>query len=169
MKNLIITLTVLFGLTITSCEGPVGPPGPPGFDGINILGQVFERTVDFQYDFDFNYYLSPLITIPSSVEVFESDVLLVYRYEGTENGLDIWGQIPQNFFLNDGLIIQYVFNHTFVDVQLIIDGNLIGDELGPQWTRNQTFRIAVVPAEFADANLTMEELENIDTTEFIEF
>ena len=169
MKKIVIPFLFIIGIITSSCEGPSGPPGPPGLDGINILGHVFERTVDFQYNAADNLYAAPLIFIPQSIEVFESDVILVYRYEGTQNGLDIWGQIPQNFFLNDGLIIQYVFNHTFVDVQILIDGNLVGDELGAEFTRNQTFRIAIVPAEFGALNPTMQDLENAGNIEFLDF
>ncbi|MEZ4857778.1 MAG: collagen-like protein [Flavobacteriaceae bacterium] len=164
MKKIVVLPLMTLIVFLTACEGPQGPPGQ---DGINILGQVFEATVDFQYNPNRGLYEAPLVIIPQSIEVFESDVILVYRWEGSENGLDIWGQIPQNFFLNEGLIIQYVFNHTFVDVELLIDGNLIGDELGLEFTNDQTFRIAIVPAEFANANLSMEQLENSAQVEFI--
>ncbi|MEZ4779403.1 MAG: collagen-like protein [Flavobacteriaceae bacterium] len=169
MKKGIILPLIIITMFLTACEGPQGPPGQDGLDGINILGQVFERTVDFQY-FPNNgspFYQAPLIQIPSNIEVYESDVILVYRYEGTEGGLDIWGPIPQNFFLDNGLIIQYVFNYTFVDVLITIDGNLIGNELGSGFTNDQTFRIAIVPAEYGNANLTMEQLENSAQVEFI--
>jgi hypothetical protein len=155
MKNLLLFLAISTGLVLTSCQGDQGPPGQ---DGINILGQVFEVNIDFQYDVPNNIY-KRLVTIPTSIEVFESDVILVYRLEGvTQNGADIWGQLPQNRFFTNGDIFQYVFDHTFFDVQLLIDGNFDLSLLSPDYTDNQIFRIAVVPAEFANANLTMDEL-----------
>lgn len=155
MKNILLFLALSSTILFTSCTGDQGPPGQ---DGINILGQVFEANVNFQYDAPNNIY-KRLVTIPTSIEVFESDVILVYRLEGvTSGGDDIWGQLPQNRFFNNGDIFQYVFDHTFFDVQMLIDGNFDLSLLSSDYTANQIFRIAVVPAEFASTNLTMDEL-----------
>lgn len=170
MKNLLLFLALSTTALFTSCEGDPGPPGPPGEPGINILGQVFEVTTDFQ--FDQNNVLQSTVAIPSDVEVFESDVILVYRLEGqvTLNDgtvADAWSPLPQNFFTGptNEDIIQYVYNHTFVDVQLIIDGNFDLTTLGPAFTNDQTFRIAIVPSEYARTDfskLSMEQLlENL--------
>lgn len=145
MKKTLFTLVVSV-FFLASCEGP---QGPPGFDGINILGQTFERTVNFQFN-NQNGLQEVLVTIPSSVEVYESDAILVYRLEGQlPNNVDLWSLIPQNFFLSNGDIIQYVYNHTYFDVMLQIDGNFDMSTLGPAFTQNQTFRFVVVPSEFA--------------------
>lgn len=143
MKTNVITL--FFALFVfAACEGPQGPPGE---DGINILGQTFERTVNFQYNSS-NGLLEALVAIPNNVEVWESDAILVYRLDGVYNGADIWGLIPQSYFLENGRIIQYVYNHTFFDVLLMIDGNFDLLTLSPAYTQNQTFRFVVVPSEF---------------------
>ncbi len=159
MKKLFLFLAVTATVFLTSCEGPQGPPGE---DGINILGQVFEVTTTFNYNPNTGLQES-LIQIPSDVEVYESDVILVYRLEkvvndGNGGTADAWAPLPQNFFFNNGDIIQYVFNHTFFDVELLIDGNFDLSTLGNDFTSDQVFRIAVVPAEYASANYTMEEL-----------
>ena len=84
--------------------------------------------------------------------------MLVYLLEGvTTNGDDIWSQLPQTFFLSQGTLL-YSFDHTFFDVRLFLDGNFDLSTLGSQFTNDQTFRIAIVPSEFAYANLTMTEL-----------
>lgn len=145
MKKLFFTLAISI-FFLSSCEGP---QGPPGLDGINILGQTFERTVNFQYN-NQNGLQEVLVQIPNSVEVYESDAILVYRLEGQlPDNVDIWSLIPQNFFLGNGDIIQYVYNHTFFDVQILIDGNFDLFTLGPAFTQNQTFRFVVVPSDFA--------------------
>lgn len=145
MKKLIFTLGTIFFL-FTACEGP---QGPPGFDGINILGQTFERTVNFQFN-NQNGLQESLITIPTSIEVFESDAILVYRLEGQlPDNVDLWSLIPQNFFLDNGDIIQYVYNHTFFDIMLQIDGNFDLSTVPVGFTQNQTFRFVVVPSDFA--------------------
>lgn len=156
MKKVLLFLSVSTLLFLSSCEGDQGPQGEPG---INILGQVFETTVDFT---ESNNY-SRLVSFPSYVEVYESDVILVYLLEGvTSNGDDIWSQLPQTFFVPQGTLI-YNFDHTFFDVQLFLYADFSDlSTLGPEFTNNQTFRIAVVPSEFAKTNLTMDDLlENL--------
>ncbi|GGD93197.1 collagen-like protein [Planktosalinus lacus] len=148
MKKLFFTLAISI-FFLSSCEGP---QGPPGLDGINILGQTFERTVDFQYN-NQSGLQEVLIEIPNSVEVYESDAILVYRLEGQlPDNVDLWSLIPQNFFLGNGDIIQYVYNHSFFDVQILIDGNFDLFTLGPAFTQNQTFRFVVVPSNFASTS-----------------
>ncbi|NND88938.1 MAG: collagen-like protein [Flavobacteriaceae bacterium] len=159
MKQLFLLLAVTTSLIFTSCEGDPGPPGEPG---INILGQVYEVNTTLQFDPSSGTY-SRVLTIPSNIEVFESDVILVYRLEkvvGAPDGgnADAWAPLPQNFFLDNGDIIQYVFNHTFFDVEIIIDGDYDPNTLSLDFTDNQVFRIAVVPSEFGDASLSMDEL-----------
>ena len=144
-------LSVLFAfitLTLTSCTSDEpGPPGPPGEPGVNILGQTFEfEDVDFAYFEDSNFYAT-VITIPDEIEVFESDAILVYRREVVD-GTETWSMIPQNFFLEQGTI-QYVFNHTADDIELLIDGNFDLSTLDGAFTQDQFFRFIVVPSDFA--------------------
>ena len=164
MKNLFLLLAISTTLIFTSCEGPSGPPGPPGLDGDIYLGQVFEANINFN---EGNGY-GRLITFPSSIEVYESDVVLVYVLEGVTNGdIDIWSQLPQTYFLPQGTLL-YSFDHTFLDVSIFLDANFNLSTLGSDYTDDQIFRIAILPAEYADSNLTMEELMynlQIDTTD----
>ncbi|RDK85341.1 collagen-like protein [Marinirhabdus gelatinilytica] len=162
MKKAFLLFSIITtSLFLTSCEGDPGPPGPQGEPGINILGQVFEVTIDFQYNPDTGLQ-DALVNIPTDIEVFESDAILVYRLEkvvnGPAGGADAWSPLPQNFFLGNGDIIQYIYNHTFFDVEFLIDGNFDLATLGSDFTNDQTFRIAVVPSEFANSNLTMSQL-----------
>lgn len=154
MKKLLLFLAISSTFLFTSCEGEDGQ------DGINILGQVYEVTTDLNYEPQNNLW-SQVVTIPNDIVVYESDAILVYRLEVISvNGefIDTWSPLPQNFFLSNGDIIQYVYNHTFFDVELLIDGNFDLGTLGNGFTDDQTFRIAIVPAEYATANLSMEDL-----------
>src|SRR5699024_5269958 len=130
--------------------GPVGPPGAPG---TNVMGQTFEfENIDFAYEAGNNLY-SALISIPQEIEVYDSDAILVYRLASVpaQNGGSIttYSLIPQNYFLPQGTI-QYVYNHTTTDVELLIDGNFNLAALGTGFTKDQIFRFVIVPSEFAN-------------------
>ncbi|MCT8340148.1 hypothetical protein MG296_08780 [Flavobacteriaceae bacterium TK19130] len=155
MKQVLLFLAFSTSLFFSSCEGDPGPPGPPGAD---FLGQVIEVTVDFNQANNYSQFIN---FNDFGVEVFESDVVLVYLLEGVDGDVDIWSQLPQTFFLEQGTLL-YTFDHTFFDTRIFLDANFPLNTLGSTFTNDQTFRIAVVPAEFADANLTMEQLLNLD-------
>ena len=113
-------------------------------------------------DFTNTNNYSQLVNFPSNVEVFESDAVLVYLLtdvvpDGNGGSIDVWSQLPQTFFPVEGTLL-YTFDHTFLDVKLLLDANFDLGLLGSQYTIDQIFRIAVVPSEFASANLTMENL-----------
>ncbi len=150
MKKLFLLLAISTSIIFTSCEGPSGPPGP---QGDTLLGLVFEATINFN---EANSY-SRLVTFPSNIVVYESDVVLVYLLEDVVNGYDVWSQLPQTYFLNQGTLL-YTFDHTLLDVNIFLDANFDLYTLNPTYTDNQIFRIAIIPAEYGNANLTMDEL-----------
>ena len=161
MRNFTWILGALLLVVFTACEGPVGPPGPPGFDGldgldgqdgINILGQVVE--IEGTFDAANEYTL--FYEFPQSIEVFESDVVLVYiLWDQTEDGngepVDIWRLLPQTRLLDQG-ILQYNFDHTFFDVSVFLESDFDLSTLLPGDTDNQIFRIAVLPSDFAQGS-----------------
>jgi hypothetical protein len=150
MKKIFLLSFVLFALGACSSDGDVGPQGPPGEPGINILGQTFEfENVSFDYLADSNIYAT-IIDVPTEIEVEPSDAILVYRRQILD-GNETWSLIPQNFFL-DGGTIQYVYNHTTTDVELLIDGDFDLSNLSADFTTDQFFRFVVVPSNFAVAN-----------------
>lgn len=157
MKNILLFLALSTTILFTSCEGD---PGPPGQDGGLFLAQVFETTVNYQYDAEYNNYYSRLVSYPFTV--YESDVVLAYRFAGkdVDPTIDVWTQLPQSIFYNDntGDIFQYNFNHTFNSVQFTIEGNFDLTMMNSNDRTNQTFRIAVVPAEYAKTNPSMNDI-----------
>lgn len=159
MRKSGIIMSILLVLSLVACKGDRGPQGPAG---TNILGQVFERTVDFNSGNEF----STLITFPNNVEVFEADAVLVYLLESNDGNVDVWTPLPQTYFTNQGTMI-YSFNHTFIDLSIFLDADFPLGNLLPTFTQNQTFRIAVVPSEYADDNVSMEEIMASDKIEWV--
>ncbi|MDT0691787.1 hypothetical protein RM549_18485 [Salegentibacter sp. F188] len=170
MKNILaIICFISFAVTSCSTEGPQGPRGPQGLageDGLDGLGYTFEETVNFEYFEDANQY-SVVIDIPEEVATInpDADAVFVYRLEIVEgqdgNDLDGWSLIPQNFFLEEGTI-QYVYNHTVGDVEIIIDGNYDLSNLDSGFTQGQTFRIIVVPSDtFTTSGVDPENMEAV--------
>lgn len=156
----IFTLMLFSVFAFTSCSddgqiGPPGPQGPPGADGQDAqLATIFEITADFDYEEEAGFWTTDLITFSdfTDVEVFEEYAVLVYRLDAVgelEDGIPIdeWSLLPQNFFTDEGTI-QYVFNHTYLDTEIFIDGNYDLSGLGADFTSDQIFRVVIIPADF---------------------
>lgn len=138
--SLFLSVPVFF---LLSCEGPKGDPGEPG---INILGSVFEIEIDFNEGNGF----ASLFQFPSSIQVFDSDIVLVYIQTGVDGGAPVWEMLPDSvFFTDSNEILVYDFDYTSSDVVIFLNGNVEFATLDASWTQNQLFRIAVVPADFA--------------------
>lgn len=157
---------ILFALILVSCEGPVGPPGPPGFDGqdgVGLPGLVFEVEADLNSGTNFEYF----VEIPSEIEVFESDVVMVYRLMGVFEGSDIWEPLPQTIFIGNDILL-YGFDYTLFDVRLFLDGTFDLNSLDRNDTDGLIYRIAVMPADFAksiDVNKLSKVMEALEITD----
>lgn len=170
MKKLNLFLGALITLFFISCEGPQGPPGLDGFDGldgidgqdgINILGKVVD--IEGSFTLDNNY--SIFYEFPQSIEVFETDVVLVYLlWDQTEdvNGdpVDIWRLMPQTRILDQGLL-QYNYDYTFFDVNIFLESDFNLGTLPSGDTDNQIFRIAILPAESATGKLDTSDINSV--------
>lgn len=141
MRNFTI-LGIFLALFTISCEGPVGPPGFNGLDGLdaevgatyevaNVNFSVNENTVRFSFPQD----------------LVNGDAVLVYRLEAVEDGLDIWEPLPTaTIFFDGGGFLQYRFNYTLGDVDIIIESDdlsLVDNE----FMLDQVFRIIVLPSD----------------------
>ena len=157
MKKFSLLSAMIIAFFSLSCEGPVGPPGPPGFDGldgldgVNILGTVYDITGDFTPGNEYSLFSEFSLDAPG-LEVFETDVVLVYilwdQIPDDQGGapIDIWRLLPQTRLLDQG-ILQYNYDHTFLDVSIFLEADFDLATLPPGDTDNQTFRIAILPAD----------------------
>lgn len=158
MKKISLVFSAIMSLILVSCsvggldgrdglDGFDGRDGLDGLDGVNILGKIIDIEGDFTAVDDYKI----LYEFPNTIEVFETDVVLVYiLFDQTEdsNGeaVDVWRLMPQTLILDQGFL-QYNFDHTFLDVSIFLDANFDLGTLLPGDTDNQVFRIAVLPAE----------------------
>ncbi len=152
MKKTLLIFSAFLSLFFIACEGPEGPPGfdgRNGQDGLNgeeFIAQAFEVNVDMNYNADANTFEFLASGYEGGAEVFADDVVLIYRLEEVNNGVDIWRQLPQPVITDNGTAF-YNFDFTQGDYSIYLepefDGNLIGVDL----TDDQWFRIVIVPAE----------------------
>ncbi|MBP4138441.1 hypothetical protein [Flavobacterium geliluteum] len=105
----------------------------------DTISEVFERTVTFSAA---NNY-SALISLNPAI--FTSDMVLVYRLTGFDNGQDVWKLVPETYYFPDGtLSFGYEYDFTINDVSI----NMFGYDLAtvPGGNKvNQIFRVVIVP------------------------
>jgi hypothetical protein len=157
-----ISTLILSIFLVVACSDDIGPRGPQGPPGINILGSVYEVTVNFTPQNDYTV----LLDFPQDIEVFESDVVLVYLLETTISDstgpIDVWTLMPRTFYLEDGSAVAYNSTHTFLDVELFLNGSTNLDALGGEFTLDQTFRIAILPADYAEnPNIDLADMQQV--------
>jgi hypothetical protein len=148
--------TAAISFSISSCEGPTGPPGipgPPGADG--LIGSVFEVQIDFRPGNDWIEF----VEIPNSIEVFDTDVIVAYTLLEVQNGLDVWEPLPQTLFLGNEILL-YGYDYTLADVKFFLDGTVNLANLDPDFTDGIIFRVAVIPADFAQS-IDLNKMEDV--------
>ncbi|WP_040481538.1 hypothetical protein [Mariniradius saccharolyticus] len=151
-----ISLLLLIGgiAFFQACVGPAGPPGlpgpqgPQGQPGVNIVGEVFEVTANFTAQ---NNYQEVFNFTPP---IFNSDVVMAYVEWEVQGGNVIWRPLPQTVLFEEGTMI-YNFDFSRVDFSLFLNSNFNLANVDNSWTRNQKFRIIVIPGEFAGARLDL--------------
>jgi len=113
----------------------------------DTISEVWEYTnVNFQPN---NY--SVLLTYPHPI--YTSDMVLVYRLSGIDQGQDVWKLQPETFFFDDGTLdFEYNFDFTRYDVNLFMNGFDL-QSVSNQYRLNQIFRVVVVPGYFGKNNI----------------
>lgn len=171
MKKIYFLLSVL-AFSLASCsgdEGPVGPPGPQGPQGPagvdGLIGTVFDIQGDFTAENDYTLFAE--YSQFTDVEVFETDVVLVYLRVGQDGEAGgepvwVWRLLPQTYYLEGGGTMQYNYDYTFFDVNIFLDANVDLSTLGAAFTDDQVFRVAIVPADIAqNANLDFTDYQEV--------
>ena len=145
---LLLSLTFI----LTACEGDPGPPGPQGPTGTYIVGQSFENDIPINFT-STNGFLDTL-EIPLDIELFESDMVLVYRLVDVVDGYDVWRLLPETVYTDDGSQFTYNYEHNYDLVTIYLDGapSLDLSTLPDVYRIDQFFRVVVLPVDFASSN-----------------
>ncbi len=155
MKKSTLVFSTVLALFFISCEGPAGPPGLDGFDGLDgaqgppgpeFEAIAFEIDIDMVLNSDLNRYEFALEPFPDDVILLPDDVVLMYRLEEVNNGLDVWRQLPQPFFSDQGLLY-YNFDFTQNDYSVLVEPEFNASLVPADLVQNQIFRIVVIPAD----------------------
>ncbi|GAB3164860.1 collagen-like triple helix repeat-containing protein [Telluribacter humicola] len=162
MKKLFFSLLLSTSVLFLGCEGPEGPQGVPGPQGpagpAGQPGQNGQAGVNAIFDFEGslnsgNDYRVYFDFPPEEIEVFETDAVLVYRLweelEDPSGPIPVWRLLPQTVLMPQG-IMQYNFDHSFLDASVFIDAQFDRATLGAEWTQNQTFRVVIIPASYTE-------------------
>ena len=159
MKNLFYLAAAI---VLTACTGPEGPQWPPG---AALFSQVIELEADFSASNGYEVYYE----FPQSIEVFEADLIMVYlAYEtvsSPQGTQDVWRALPLTLITDQGLL-QYQFDHTFTDLRLFVEATYDLRLATSADLENQRFKIAVIPAEFAQGIQGLSKLTDADFTAF---
>jgi len=166
-KSSIYTLfSIIMLVFFTGCagdRGPAGPEGPEGPPGAEILPVSFEFTASLTTENDFEFFQD----IPSEIEVFESDVILVFVLEDVipDDDTEVWRQLPLTEFNERGTRL-FNFDFTFADVRLFLDANYELDSTDE--FVDVLFRGVHVPADFVADFQTASQLKNAKTVDHLE-
>ena len=138
---------LVIALLSFQCEGPPGPQGLPGYNGLDGLNG--EEAYVFEYILDFTApEYSALLELPSSFEMLDSDVMIVYLlWRIMDDGTEVWRALPQTLYFQDG-ILSYNYDWTKFDAELFLEGTVNLGGLGANLTDEWIARVVVVPGLF---------------------
>lgn len=144
MKKITLVLAFIGMITLNSCTVNEVDDAPQ-YDS-DTIAEVFEVTTSFGPN---NNY-SRLVTF--TPPIYSSDMVLVYHLYDVVNGDDVWRIMPQTYYFDNGVELDYNFDFTKYYVNLFLDSNDNLNNFSSAWTQNQTFRLVVVPGSFKMSN-----------------
>ena len=138
-KFLPFLLIAIFGLFAVSCDNRDEVIQNPDSDTYSVVIDIKNENFEFKN----NQYV---INRTFANQLYDSDVVLIYRQNGTISGNPVWQLIPRTLFLTQGEL-DYDFDFTKKDIQIRAGGSY-DISTTPQYLNNQTFRVVIVPASF---------------------
>lgn len=139
MKRITLFLAFIGMMTLQSCEVNQIEDTVDN----DTISEVFEVTRSFNST---NGYSTIVAFNPP---IYSSDVVLVYRLSGQDQGHDVWKLLPETYYFNDGTRdFGYNFDYTRNDVNIYMVGNDL-QSVSVDFRLNQVLRIVIVPASFS--------------------
>lgn len=152
MKKITL-LIALFGMIIFQSCTVNDNTTPATYTDNDTISEVWEYNRSFTAA---NNY-SNLITFPHTI--YASDMVLVYRLSNVVSGTDVWRQLPETHYFNDGTLdFKYDFDFTRYDVNIFLDGYAL-DQLNTSVRLNQIFRVVVVPGYFGNKTTKYKDID----------
>lgn len=139
MKNITLFLAFIGMMTLQSCEITEVYDTPVS----NPRTEVFEVTTSFSSS---NNYSSLVVFDPP---IYSTDSVLLYHLYDVVNGQDVWKLMPQTYYFSDGGALDFNYDFTRFNAKIYLSANFNLNTLASSWTKNQTFRIVIVPDGFA--------------------
>lgn len=159
MKKILTLFAVVGLMAFSSCSNN----DDNEYVDYDTISEVFEiQNVNFSYSAadGYNFYqkLDPVL--------FDKDVILIYRFIGaTDSGAAVWQQIPRTVYTDFG-DFDYDFDFSREDFKIFAGGNY-DLSLTPEFIRNQTFRIVIVPGSSSGSAKSVNKADYSDYYEVI--
>lgn len=135
MKRIFLLLAIVGMTAFTGCSNE-----DDRVDN-DTIAEVYEiRNVNFLNDGTGFYGIVSDLT----PQIYNSDMVLVYRRSGSFNGTPIWQSIPQTIYFDNGEELDYNFDFTVNDVSIFLNYTDTS-VLTPEFISNQLFRVVIIP------------------------
>ena len=147
MRKITLLLAFIGMIGLQSCTVNEDQPAPVDNDTIS---EVWEYNTNINFTSNNNYSL----LIPFRHTIYSSDMILVYRLSGFDNGLDVWKLLPENYYFSDGTL-NFGYDFDFTQNNFFV--RMIGNDLSTvsnQNRLNQVLRVVVLPGYFGNKNAT---------------
>lgn len=152
-KIFLLTLVAILGFVAVSCGDRIIDNST--VQDNTVYSQVYDlKGVNFVKSSTSNslYGINKTFTNP----LYNSDVVLIYRQDGTSGGNPIWKLLPKTYYITQGAL-DYTFDFTKNDIQIYANGNF---DMSVQdsaffntYLNNQNFRVLIIPAVFGKSSV----------------
>lgn len=137
MKRIFLLLAVVGMTAFQSCSSD----DTADQNDTDTIAEVYEiRNVNFLNDGTGNYG----IVSELNPQIFNSDMVLVYRRAGNAGGNPIWESLPKSIYFDNGAVLDYNFDFTVNDISIYL-GYSNATALSPAYISNQLFRVVIIP------------------------
>lgn len=142
MKKITLFLVFIGMMALQSCE-------------VTEVTELYEtnnagpKTEVFEITKTFNFNNNYSVLVPFDPPLRSSDSVLFYHLYDVVNGQDVWKLMPQTYFFNDGGELDFNFDFTKFNAKIFLTANFNLNTLDATWTKDQTFRVVIIPNGFA--------------------